>query len=243
MKDPKISAEALCQIGPRFADWEWAAWHRSFDAFDKLLANQEEIIQTIGVDAQGAEDEKFAHTYRSHVLRRLATIDASTLRASSNLMLDLSTVFVQPDVIEAPSLPEEIEALEQRLSLEEARASLLERLQAQTGGERVTAESVVREYPRCAIVGPPGSGKTTLLQHLLLAITKGDLSFGSSTPLIPVLVKVRQLNPQSLPPVDDLLQLTESRIFSGTRPGFMDRQFHAGNVVLLIDGMDEIVDE
>jgi hypothetical protein len=158
-------------------------------------------------------------------------------------MLDLSTVFVQPDVIEAPSLPEDIEALEQRLSLEEARDSLLENLQAQIGGERVAAESVIREHSRCAIVGPPGSGKTTLLQHLLLAITKGELSFGSSTPLIPVLMKVRQLNQQPLPPVDDLLQLTESRIFSGTRPGFLDRQFHAGNVVLLIDGMDEIVDE
>ena len=41
----QMVSETLCHIGPRFADWERVAWHRSFDAFDKLLANQEMILQ------------------------------------------------------------------------------------------------------------------------------------------------------------------------------------------------------
>ncbi|MEE8301133.1 MAG: NACHT domain-containing protein, partial [Candidatus Tectomicrobia bacterium] len=246
----KIAAETLCQIGPRFADWERAKWQRSFAAFDQLLENQDQllenqdqILQAVGSGEQ-AEDERFAQTYRAHIVRRLATIDASTFRVASSLALDLTTVFVRPDVLASIALDidEDFPSLEQMASVEAAREKLLEQLQAQSSSERVSAEQFVTEHPRCAIVGLPGSGKTTLLQYLLLSVARGDLSFGMPIRRIPVLVRVHQLNQQQFPSVEELLHL-ESRVFVGVRPGFLHRQCEAGNVVLLIDGMDEIVDE
>jgi hypothetical protein len=66
----QIAAEALCNIGPRFAAWEHAAWHRTFDAFDKLVANQDQILAAVGPAGEGSRDERDAQTYRSHILRR-----------------------------------------------------------------------------------------------------------------------------------------------------------------------------
>jgi hypothetical protein len=121
----QIAAEALCNIGSRFAAWEHAAWHRTFDAFDKLVANQEQILAAVGPAGEGSRDERFAHTYRSHILRRFATIDASTFRPASSLVLDLTTVFVEPDILERtlvqPVAYDKTRALEGRLSLADAR--------------------------------------------------------------------------------------------------------------------------
>jgi hypothetical protein len=243
----QIAADALCNIGPQFAAWERAAWHRTFDGIDKLIANQEQILASVGPAGEGSRDERFAHTYRSHILRRLATIDASTFRASSNLLLDLTTVFVQPDVLEStlmqPVSPDQTLTLNPRLSLEEARKQLLGGRQAGTYGDRIQAEAFITTYPRCVIVGLPGSGKTTLLQHLLLLAAKGALPCDPEQRLIPVLVKVRQLDPAHLPGVEELLTIAESRVFAGACPGFLQRQLEAGQVLFLLDGLDEAVDE
>lgn len=247
----KISAESLCHIGTRFADWECAAWSRTFDAFDRLaenqegiLKNQEEIQKNLGPSFEGAEDKRFAQNYRAHIVRRLGIIDGSTLRVSSALAVDLPMVFVQPDVMESTPLDigEELASLEQLAPLEEARQELIEHLQAKFFDEHRAAETFVTEHARCAIVGSPGSGKTTLLQHLLLSIAKGHLRFDDQDRLLPILVRVRQLDANNLPSIEALLHL-ESRIFENARHGFLNRQFQAGHVVLLIDGLDEIVED
>ncbi|GAI29995.1 unnamed protein product, partial [marine sediment metagenome] len=98
----QITADALCNIATRFSEWEKEAWRTSFEAFDKLLENQQEILRSVGPSGEGSLDDRFAHTYRAHVLRRLARIDASTFRISSSLFLDLTTVFVQPEVVKVP---------------------------------------------------------------------------------------------------------------------------------------------
>ena len=65
----QIAADSLCSIAPRLSDWEKEAWHRSFDAFDKLLENQEAILESIGPGGEGTQDQGFEHTYKSHVLK------------------------------------------------------------------------------------------------------------------------------------------------------------------------------
>jgi hypothetical protein len=241
----QIVCDTLCNIGPRFANWEKEAWSRNFDAFDKLLENQQTIIKAVGPGGEGTLDERFEHTFKSHVLRKLAQIDASTFRVSSSLFLDLTTVFVEPYVI-AVNKPSETNSPEEHeimITLEEARKQILSEDRATQDTQRTLAQTFFAEHKFCAVVGLPGSGKTTLLQHMLLTLAKGDIVLNDCEVAIPVFVKVRQLNFDNLPNVDELLEVAEGKVFAGARPGFLKRQFEKGNVILLLDGLDEAPSE
>lgn len=241
----QIAADTLCNIGPRMSEWEREAWRHNFEAFDKLLEKQEAILQSLGPGGQGSEDNRFAHTYRSHILRRLAQIDASTLRVSSSLFLDLSTVFVQPDVVVTPprSKKKKDKNHTALASLAEARKQIIEQLNTEEKTQRVVAEEFVVNSKRCAIVGLPGSGKTTLLQHILLSVASGNKVPTITTDIVPVLIRIRDLDINNLPGPDELLEVAEGRVFAGACPGYMRRQLESGKVMLLIDGLDEVVTE
>lgn len=242
----QISADSLCNIGPRLAEWEKEAWRKSFEAFDKLMQNQESILKLVGPGGEGSLDDRFEHTYRSHILRRLSQIDASTLRVSSSLFLDLKSVFVEPDVIKLLKSVKSSRGKkgdkEKMASLEEARKQVFTE-QEPKEQNRVKAETIIPKNKRCAIVGLPGSGKTTLLQHILLLTASGDMSFEESKGVVPVIIRVRQLDSTNLPGVEDLLQIAEGKLFAGARPGFLGRKLEDGRVLILIDGLDEIIPE
>jgi hypothetical protein len=64
----------------------------------------------------------------------------------------------------------------------------------------ITALDQVKRYPRNVIVGAPGSGKSTFLEWLqvkLAAVEEELVMAGQQA--IPVLLRVRQLDPRSLP--------------------------------------------
>lgn len=241
----QISSDMLCNIGTRFSEWEREAWRRSFEAFDKLLQNQNTILKSVGPGGEGSLDERFSHTYRSHVLRRLAQIDASTFRVSSSLFLDLTTVFVQPDIFKVPKSKKKSKTGKKQhdrvISLEEARRQVFSQEGDEDEPRRIKAEEFISKHKKCTIVGLPGAGKTTLLQHILLAIVRGNIPFDTINGLIPVLVRARQLDPANLPGPDDLLRVAEGRVLAGARPGFLRRQLETDKVFLLIDGLDEVV--
>ena len=241
----QISSDMLCNIGTRFSEWEREAWRRNFEAFDKLSQNQKTILESVGPGGEGSLDVRFSHTYRSHVLRRLAQIDASTFRISSSLFLDLTTVFVQPDILKVPKSKKKSKTGKKQhdrvVSLEEARRQVFSQEEDEDEPRRIKAEEFIPKHKRCAIVGLPGSGKTTLLQHILLATVRGDILFNATNGVIPVLIRARQLDPANLPGPDDLLRVAEGRVLASARPGFLRRQLEAGKVFLLIDGLDEVV--
>ncbi|ALB47806.1 NACHT domain-containing protein [Clostridium beijerinckii] len=243
----RICTDTLCSIGPRFSEWEREAWRRNFSEFDKLQKKQDEILKLLGTSGEGSSDQRFENTYKSHILRKMTTIDASTLRVSSKLFLDLTKVFVEPDVINMSIKNENKECIEigceSLKSIEEARKQILD-WEESDYNKRVKAEEFISKELRCAIVGLPGSGKTTLLQHLILASASGGIVFEGNKSVIPILVKVRQLDFDNLPGVDELLQVVEgNRVFAGAWPGFLSRQFQEGRALLLIDGLDEVIPE
>ncbi|GAI19133.1 unnamed protein product, partial [marine sediment metagenome] len=70
-----------------------------------------------------------------------------------------------------------------------------------------------------------------------------NISFGVDNGVIPVFVKARELDPANLPGGDDLLGVAEGKVLAGARPGFLKRQLETDRVLLLVDGLDEVVAE
>ncbi|MFN6570680.1 NACHT domain-containing protein [Dendronalium sp. ChiSLP03b] len=242
----QVSAERLCEVALSFADWEKEGWKRNFDGIDKILEKLNEIIDKIGSGGEGYDETFENQYYRSYLLRKLARIDASTLRASSSVSLDLTTVFVEPDVISISKLFQGQETKAQQIecliSLEDERQNFIS--PEESKDKRVPAETFIPEHKKCAIVGLPGSGKTTLLQHLLLVAANRDILFCETKGVVPVLVKIRELDFNNLPGADKLLQAAEgNQVLSDKCPGFLERQLEAGRVLLLIDGLDEVIPE
>ncbi|MEM7538170.1 MAG: NACHT domain-containing protein, partial [Chloroflexota bacterium] len=106
----------------------------------------------------------------------------------------------------------------------------------------VDLKSAMKAYKRFVLVGDPGSGKTTALKSVGIAALDGDL-FKSSDPL-PVFVELRNWAPTQLPLDEYLYHLLESEIFQIPNPKrFINRYLQKGNLLLLLDGLDEVADE
>jgi formylglycine-generating enzyme required for sulfatase activity len=99
------------------------------------------------------------------------------------------------------------------------------------------------EQRRLVILGPPGSGKTTLLHYLVLVFTGAvthplQAQLGSPFPMIG---RLRELGGESGPrSLTDLL--SQSCPVSGAPQGFFERRLRRGGCVVLLDGLDEVLD-
>jgi formylglycine-generating enzyme required for sulfatase activity len=92
------------------------------------------------------------------------------------------------------------------------------------------------------ILGQPGAGKTTLLDYLILVFT-GHIHHSLRADLknpLPIFVRLRDLGTGSL------LALIESPANSKLQKvpaGYFERHLKNGNCVVLLDGLDEVLDE
>jgi len=92
------------------------------------------------------------------------------------------------------------------------------------------------------ILGQPGAGKSTLLDYLTLVFT-GQINHPLRADLgnpVPVFVRLRDLGTQPL------CQLIESPANVGLKKvpsGYFERLLKAGKCVVLLDGLDEVLDE
>ena len=92
------------------------------------------------------------------------------------------------------------------------------------------------------VLGEPGSGKTTLLKHFVLVLTdpaRGPRSLGLPGDAVPVLVTLRRV-PEAPSGLLEALVGAVERPELGTDPGFARRLLKRKNLVLLIDGLDEV---
>lgn len=109
--------------------------------------------------------------------------------------------------------------------------SALEPLETGVSGERM-----VLNHPHVHILGLPGSGKTTLLKYLALGCIQGKFQ----PDLVPIFIALRDIS-QLLKEYD--LFTCISQIYSkscGLEAPLLQTLFDNGNILLLLDGEDEI---
>jgi NACHT domain len=113
----------------------------------------------------------------------------------------------------------------------------------QESSASVRVEAALKQSPRVLLRGEAGSGKTTLLNWLAVTAARG--SFGGDLAdwngLVPALVKLRHYAARELPRLEQLLDVTAGPLTGHMPTAWVDRQFQSGRVLLLVDGLDELV--
>ncbi|MCF0089128.1 MULTISPECIES: NACHT domain-containing protein [unclassified Streptomyces] len=105
-------------------------------------------------------------------------------------------------------------------------------------------EAALSDAPRVLLRGEAGSGKTTLLRWLAITAARGAFSgeLASWNGLTPILVKLREYSGRTPPPPEAMLDGLAGHITGIMPKGWVERQLASGKVLLLIDGVDEILD-
>lgn len=122
----------------------------------------------------------------------------------------------------------------------------LEKLHGQ-GSQEISLIEAFREMEKrkrrgIVILGDPGSGKTTHLKRLLLAcLREGPISLGVSADLLPVFLPLRELDDLSSG-IDAFIEKTLASPHLKMSEGFGARLLARGRLLLLFDGLDEVVD-
>jgi len=118
--------------------------------------------------------------------------------------------------------------------------------------ERQPVGKVLSEYSRLAILAAPGGGKTTLLKRLAIAYAFPDRSglIDDNLPdksWLPLFIRCRQLGDLVNSPISDILGAIPKRAEMGDLTEafslLVSRALRSGEVLLLVDGLDEISDE
>ena len=104
------------------------------------------------------------------------------------------------------------------------------------------AEKMARPRRGIVILGDPGSGKTTHLKRVLLwCLRGGPVQLGLPENMIPVFLPFRELHgPDSR--LDDFIQEQLGDPLLNTPEGFGSRLLERGNLLFLLDGLDEVAD-
>ncbi|MFI9252665.1 NACHT domain-containing protein [Streptomyces sp. NPDC053069] len=112
----------------------------------------------------------------------------------------------------------------------------------ESAGMRV--EAALGGSTRVLLRGEAGSGKTTLLRWLAITAARGAFTgeLAEWNGLTPVFVKLREYSGRPLPMPEAMLDSVAGQITGVMPKAWVERQLADGNALLLIDGVDELLD-
>lgn len=105
-------------------------------------------------------------------------------------------------------------------------------------------EAALSGASRVLLRGEAGSGKTTLLRWLAITAARGAFTgeLAGWNGLTPIFVKLREYSGRTPPQPEAMLDGLAGHITGVMPRGWVERQLAEGKVLLLIDGVDEILD-
>ncbi|WP_405470092.1 NACHT domain-containing protein [Streptomyces canus] len=130
-------------------------------------------------------------------------------------------------------------------SLTRLRADMRDWEEAAGGeGSGMRVESALGGVSRVLLRGEAGSGKTTLLRWLAVSAARGAFTgeLAGWNGLTPILVKLREYSDRRLPTPEAMLDGVAAPLTGIMPKGWVERQLDSGRVLLLIDGVDELLD-
>ncbi|MFF9584207.1 NACHT domain-containing protein [Streptomyces achromogenes] len=112
----------------------------------------------------------------------------------------------------------------------------------ESAGMRV--EAALGGATRVLVRGEAGSGKTTLLRWLAITAARGAFTgeLADWNGLTPVFVKLREYSGRELPRPEAMLDSVAGHITGVMPRAWVERQLAEGKALLLIDGVDELLD-
>ncbi|MEU6157042.1 NACHT domain-containing protein [Streptomyces sp. NPDC047130] len=111
-------------------------------------------------------------------------------------------------------------------------------------GAGMHMETALGGATRVLLRGEAGCGKTTLLRRLAVTAARGAFTgdLAAWNGLTPVFVKLREYSGRALPRPEEMLDGVAAPITGIMPRGWVERQLDSGNALLLIDGVDELLD-
>nr|WP_306453578.1 NACHT domain-containing protein [Streptomyces sp. Tue6028] len=112
----------------------------------------------------------------------------------------------------------------------------------EASGMRV--EAALGGASRVLLRGEAGSGKTTLLRWLAVSAARGAFTgaLAGWNGLTPIFVKLREYSDRDLPTPEAMLDGVAAPLTGIMPKGWVERQLDQGSALLLIDGVDELLD-
>ncbi|NUM65635.1 NACHT domain-containing protein [candidate division KSB1 bacterium] len=100
-----------------------------------------------------------------------------------------------------------------------------------------------RDYDGLVLLGYPGAGKTTLTKYFLLCFAgnKAEQQLGLSRQLLPILLSLRDIDPEQPLTANILASLQKYHLDLSEE--FFLHYLQAGRAILLLDGLDEVPTE
>lgn len=121
----------------------------------------------------------------------------------------------------------------------------------QTADQRaaIPFNAAFRSYRHMALLGGPGAGKTTTLSYALLMFAQdfAKQRFGIDEKLLPIYVPLRRLSNSTRSIIEDVTdkntQILSAEILKEYPPNYFERRLKQGSCLILLDGLDEVLDE
>jgi predicted NACHT family NTPase len=158
----------------------------------------------------------------------------------------LAEIFVMPDVLE------EVNIYYSRLDIQDlGRDKKLQQMQRENrSGRKFLASELLHQNQsnKFVLLGAPGSGKTTLLSFFAVMLAQDypeKIGLPSGIDWLPILIKIRDFARLSdINLLDYARQFAEKNMSVNPLPeGFFEYWLADGRAMILLDGLDEVVEE